>query len=488
MERCPSAGDDQRVFKAISTNGETMSALPKLAFRAILLASALLLAAAAAGGPPRLAPYHQPPWLITGRTAVSLAYALLPRGATGTVYVRTDRQSRFTPLALRPGPYCPGDPADAAAMRKDKVCGRALVARVASRFTTGSRLYYYAIIRAGGQSVTVPSGGATRPQRVWVVRRFVDVRLGRHRFGQLRSPGAVVARATANRVGVTCCADPPGGDGPSSLDVAGDGSVWVLDRLNHRLLVWRRGVAGRPARTIRLPHNLSVSDFALGRDGRIYARAGDTADRSDGPKSHVYAFTATGRVRWRAPQPAGIPTAQLQIGADGRLYAALACGGNCAPFGGGDSWVPLTTAAGRPLSAADRARGATPFEPLHSGLRLVSEVSYTVARFALVDREGRVVHAWRVTSRTRLGAIRAAPALVGSTLVVPIDVSAGARWEQVILQLSERRGTSFSLAARTVLGENLVAPLRISADGRLYQLRAGQRTGASVAAYLLANR
>jgi hypothetical protein len=488
MERCASPYDHRRATKAISTNGETMSALPKLAVRGILLAPALLLAAAAAAGPPKLAPYHEPPWLVARGTAVSLAYALLPGGATGKVYVRADRRSAYTPLALRPGTHCPGDPADAAAMRKDKLCGTALVARIPSRFAAGSQLSYYAIIRAGGRSVTVPRGGAAAPQRIWVVSRFIDVRLGRHRFGRVRSPGAIVARATATRVGVTCCADPPGGDGPSSLDIASDGSVWVLDRLNHRLLVWRRGDAGRPARIVRLPRNLSVTDFALGRDGTIYAHASDTTDQGHGPKRHVYAFRSTGRVRWRAPEPAGIPTAQLQVGADGILYAGLACGASCAPFGGGASWIPLTTPGGRPLSAAGRARGARPFEPLGSGLRLVTEVSYTVARFALVDREGRIVRAWRVTSRTRLGAIRAAPALLGSTVVVPIDVSAGARWEQLILQLSQTGGTSFSLAARTLLGANVVAPLRISADGRLYQLRADRRTGASVAVYALAKR
>src|SRR5439155_9420306 len=88
--------------------------------------------------------------------------------------------------------------------------------------------------------------------------------------------------------------------------------------------------------------------------------------------------TPTGRIRWQAPATAGIGTAQLQIGPDRRLYAAQACGGSCAPFGGHTSWTPLTTRPGRPLSLHDRRSEASPFEPLSGGLRLVSQLSYSV--------------------------------------------------------------------------------------------------------------
>jgi hypothetical protein len=36
--------------------------------------------------------------------------------------------------------------------------------------------------------------------------------------------------------------------GPWSFDVARDGSIWLLDEVKHRLLVWRRGRPGRPGR------------------------------------------------------------------------------------------------------------------------------------------------------------------------------------------------------------------------------------------------
>ena len=462
--------------------------------RMIAVAAALpaLSAAAtvgpAAAAPARLAPYHEPPWLVARGRSVTLAYALLGGSVRGTLYVRNDLQRGFTRLRLMRGPYCPGDPADARAMQRDKVCGEALLARVPGKLVTGSKLFYYAVLRdpSSGRSTTVPSGGARRPQRVWVVDRLLPVPLGIHRFGHVRAPDAIVAHAGPTSVGLTCCSDPPGGDGPSSFDVGADGSISVLDRLNHRLLVWGR--EARAPRSVRLPRNLDVTDFALGRDGTIYARAGDTAALGRGSKDHLYALTPTGRVRWQAATTTGIVTGQLQIGPDGSLYSSQACGEGCAPFGGNLSWTPLTTPAGRPLSVRERRARTSPFQPLPGGLRLVTELSYSVARFALVNRADEVVRAWRVTSRTRLvPTMRAAPALVGGDLVVALDVSAGQRAEQMILRLGKTGGTPrrFALEARPVLGEDLFAPLRIGPGGSLYQLRTGLKTGASVARYSL---
>src|SRR5207245_4544999 len=199
-------------------------------------------------------------------------------------------------------------------------------------------------------------------------------------------------------------------------------------------------------------------------DGTSFARASDTADLSRAKdKSHLYALTPAGRVRWQAATPPGVRAAQLQIGPDGAVYSAQACGESCAPFGGFDySWTPLTSSSGRPLSLAERSRRTSPFEPLPAGLRLVTELSYSVGRFALVNQSDQVVRAWRVTSRGKLGGLRAAPALVGGDLVVSLDISNGPRWEQQILRLSStgRTRQRFALDAHPVLGGNLIAPLR----------------------------
>jgi hypothetical protein len=424
--------------------------------------------------------YHEPPFLLARGQAVTLAYALLPGSAGGTLFVRSSEHQAYTRLPLRHGTYCPGDPADAAAMRRDKVCGDALMARVPGTLVSGSKLLYYALLRdpASRRSVTVPAGGARSPQRVWVVDRFRSVQLGLHSFGHVSAPDAVVARTGPAGVGLACCADPPGGDGPSSFDVARDGSVWMLDRLNHRLLVWRAGDPSLPPRAVTLPDALWLTDFTLGRDGTIYARSAD----------HLYALTSSGHVRWTAPKTAGIALSQLQLGPDGRLYALQACGLSCAPFGGHVSWVPLTTPAGRPLSVRERNRATSPFEPLPGGLRLVTQLSYTRARFALIDHADQVVRAWSVTSRTRMSSLAAAPTLVAGDLVLPLEVSARQHWEKLVVRIGPdgRVRTRATVADRPLLGEvNLFAPLRISPGGKLYQLRTSLQAGASVARYAL---
>src|SRR4029453_5890910 len=101
------------------------------------------------------------------------------------------------------------------------------------------------------------------------------VALGSHRFGHLRPPDAIVARAGPREVGFF--APPPGQDGLAlgtpSVDGPRDGSVWLLDRVNRRLLAWQPGRPTRPARSVRLPQDPleRVADVAGAADGTIYA-------------------------------------------------------------------------------------------------------------------------------------------------------------------------------------------------------------------------
>ena len=85
--------------------------------------------------------------------------------------------------------------------------------------------------------------------------KWIPVQLGTHRFGRLATPDAVVARAGPKDVAFakpgTCgCGDTPG---PVSFDVARNGSIWLFDVLNNRLLVWQRGRPDAPPRSIPLP-------------------------------------------------------------------------------------------------------------------------------------------------------------------------------------------------------------------------------------------
>jgi hypothetical protein len=424
--------------------------------------------------------YHQPPWVLTQGEPVTLAYGFVDRGIA--VYARNNLEQRYTRVPL---------------VRARDSSGL-WVARVPGSLVRGSSLFYYAVLRdpGSGRSVTIPARGASGPQRVWIVDPSTLVPLGTHTFGRLATPDAIVAHAGPNAVGFACCADPPGGDGPSSFDVARNGSIWLLDKLGRRLLVWSAGHPKRLTRTIplRLPRDLGLRDFALGADGTIYV---------DGSDGHLYALTAGGEIRWSEPMSGGGP---LRVGPDGVLYARRACGVSCAPFGGNEApaSVPLTTPAGAPLPPGDQIRGTSPFQSLPGGLRLVTwALSHWSSaakdleptgevRFALVDRADRVVRAWRVTSETRLTLSRLAPALVGRDLVVSFDVSQQTNstfsWERFVLRLGHSGATrQVALDSRSVFGaENLDStPLRIGTDGRLYQLRSDRKSGVSVARYSL---
>src|SRR6266513_3164857 len=317
--------------------------------------------------------------------------------------------------------------------------------------------------------------------------KWVSVPLGTHQFGHLRSPDAVVARAGLNEVGFKknghgCgCTDGPAG--PVSFDVARNGSIWMFDVLNHRLLVWQPGKPAHPARTNKLK-DLDVRDFALGRDGTIYLNAVYAEPPAGDSGANLWALSPNGHLRWRAKAKLGNT---LRVGSNGVLYSI----GGARNDG---AWTPLTTAAGRPLSLAAQRQQTRRFEPLGGGMHLIAtQLGVHEVHFALVDHAGKVVRAWRVTSRTQMTLTPSAltPSLVGVELVVQLDVTpqTGRLSEHLILRLGQS-GVSkrFSLDANAVCcydGTGASTLLRVASDGRLYQLRTDPKTGARVARYSL---
>src|SRR4051812_10106342 len=265
--------------------------------------------------------------------------------------------------------------------------------------------------------------------------KWVSIDLGEHRFGQLRTPDRIVARAGPSEIGFAkpggrCgCGDGP--RGPMLFDVAPSGSVWLLDILNHRLLVWQPGHPAGAARTVPLK-GLDVRDFVLGRDGTVYLYAVYAEPPPGDSGANLWALKPSGQVLWRAH---ALMRNALRIGAGGVLYSVGVAGST--------GWTPLTTTAGRPLSIAKQRSRSTRSEPLGRGLHVVaSQVSSHEVHFALVDRTGRVVRAWRIESRTHvaLGGRVLTPALKGDDLIVAVDVSrrAGAAilWEHQIVRLT----------------------------------------------------
>jgi hypothetical protein len=314
--------------------------------------------------------------------------------------------------------------------------------------------------------------------------KWVSVSLGTHQFGHLRTPDAIVAHAGPTEVGFkkggTGCGCMDGPAGPVLFDVARNGSIWLLDVLNHRLLVWRPGQPAHP-RSIKLK-GLDVRDFALGRDGTVYLYAVYAKPPAGDSGANLWALSASGKRLWRAHALMGNA---LRIGPNGVLYSV--------GVKRVSAWTPLTTSAGRPLAVAQQRLRTTQFQPLAGGMHLMAnQLSPLEVHFALVDRVGKVVRAWRVTGRTRLALTPGVltPALVGGDLVVQIDLSrtAGNLTEHMILRLghSGTSGKSFSLAGKTVCcydETGASTPLRVALDDRLYQLRTDPKTGVRIARY-----
>jgi hypothetical protein len=112
----------------------------------------------------------------------------------------------------------------------------------------------------------------------------LPVSLGTHRFGQLATPEAIVAKASPDQVGWWVV--PPGADGvsfgPWSFDVAPDRSIWLLDEVNHRLLRWQAGRPSGPVRAVRVADLPNLADFAVAGDGTIYVSYADRTQRVAG--------------------------------------------------------------------------------------------------------------------------------------------------------------------------------------------------------------
>ena len=353
-----------------------------------------------------------------------------------------------------------------------------LSAVVPSRVVSGHRLLYHVVVQdpVSGRSVEVA------PDSAWVLEKPFVVRLGVHRFGRTRAPEAVVARAGPSQVGFRTQGDVAG---PQTFVVGRDRSIWLLDGLKQRLLVWRAGRPGVIPRTVRLPHFSPDTDFALGPRGTLYDAWWDASVPPG--VLRLNRLTGAGKVLWQSTLASDVTNTLLRAGPFGSLGFVV---GRAGSLGAERGWTPAVTQGGRPLSlAVQRRRDGWPFQPLRNGdLRLLAVLRPpNEMRFALVDRIDRVVRAWRILSGTRIAPNATTPELVGNDLVVVLDVTArikGAfRWEYLVLRLGPT-GTRFSLR-RTIYGDNLLADVRVGPDGRIYQLGSSPATGARIERFAL---
>jgi hypothetical protein len=430
--------------------------------------------------------------LVPGDQA-EVKYVIQTQGVvkpTGTVYVRRDGQSAFTALQLKLG--------------VDITNGRhpSLHLVLPASFLRGQRLFYYARLQdpASGASITIPAKGAGAPQTSWIMYRPTVVRLGAYRFGHPEAAQAVVARAAAKNVGW----DLPSQKGPQTFLVGRDRSVWLEDTWKHRMLVWQAGKPNKPVRTVPLPtegrNDNSFEDVAFGPKGTLYV----SRIQSAVPGFQVFRIDAkTGGVLWKSSSsPLLSPTLPLsgmplRVGVDGTLYTyvspqsfeALDVTGT--PSYG---WMPLANPAGKPVPPAQQFnRIVWGYEPASAGRRFIAEFHVPLharympreQRFAVVNRYGRLLHSWRITSKTAMGRLGLEPQLLNGSVVADLTRSRPGTLEHFFVRLDAKGLDAKASIPFRIWGDYHVTDVRIGPDGKIYALATSPKTGIVIRRYVL---
>jgi hypothetical protein len=391
-----------------------------------------LTSVSAASGPTPAAPgvdaVHIPPVLTRAGEPVTLRYAIVcaprdegePCDGSGSVFVRTGEGGAFQQLTLERG--------------EDSSDGRYFVDLPREIASSREGFSYYAILRDGanGTTVTVPAGGSAAPQRSVPLRDAAEVALGPHVFGRDRAPDErVVEAAWGSEVGEAGLAGSRGLGfvGPSSFDVAADGSVAVLDQVNRRVEHWSRmGV-----KSTSLEVSGGLADFALEPGGVM-----DVLEPPNrvSPAPILRSFRGDGTLRW------------AQRLSD-RTWAKLAAGptGPVVQQQPSEQWLPVAE-HGAALDRATQAGRGRPGRPFANGREVVVErVGSGELRLAELAGDA-LVRGWRILSATPLGEVQLAEPL-GNRLVVVMKTYTDDRSEYLVLVL-DRSGIVNSFAVESL--------------------------------------
>jgi hypothetical protein len=279
---------------------------------------------------------------------------------------------------------------------------------------------YYAVLRndATGATVTIPAGGETAPQRSFPLRAASEVALGRHTFGRGRAPDErIVAAPWGGGVGEAGLGGSRdlGFSGPSSFDVAPDGTVAVLDQVNARVERWsHRGV-----RATDVEVSGGLADFALEPGGTMDVL--EPPSRAN-PAPVLRSFREDGSERW---------TQRLSD----RTWAKLSVGpaGPTVQQQPSEQWLPVAE-HGVALGRSAQAGRGRPGRPFTNGREVVVE-RVGAGELRLAELESNVMErSWRITSGTALGEVQLAEPS-GSRVVVVTKTYTDDRSEYVVLVL-----------------------------------------------------
>jgi hypothetical protein len=391
-----------------------------------------LSSVSAAGGPlpaaAGLDAVHVPPVLTRTGEPVTLRYALIcapsddgePCDGAGSVYVREGQSGGFQELTLKRG--------------ADSSEGRYFVDLPPEIASSRAGFSYYATLRdrASGASITVPAGGAAAPQRSVPLRNAVEIALGPHVFGRDRAPDAqVVAAAWGSGVGEAGLAGSRelGFVGPSSFDVAADGTVAVLDQVNGRVERWTR--AGVKSTNVGVSGGLA--DFALEPGGVLDVLEPPSRDT---PAPVLRSFRGDGTPRW-AQRLSDRTWAKLEAGPTGPIVQQQPS----------EQWLPVAE-HGAALDRAEQAGDGRPGRPFAGGREVVVE-RVAVGELRLAELAGdAAVRSWRITSTTPLGEVQLAEPH-GNHLVVVMKTYTEARSEYRVFVL-DRSGLVNSFAVESL--------------------------------------
>jgi len=378
--------------------------------------------------PPLLEATHLPPLLTARGEPVELRYDVFCGAgdeeaasraecdASGTAFVRAGDAGRFEQIPLR---------VDASASE-----GRYVAAVPSAIAQSPDGFSYYATFRDGSSGVEIssPPGAGDAPERSLPLGRSVDVHLGRHVFGRIREPDAVVVRAAwgdgPDQVGLEQGRNltPIGG---SSFDVDRAGNVTVLDETHKRLLRFaeRDGVTSRTPLAV----DGTIADMAVADDGKIYV----LDSSSPSPKPLLRAFEPDGSALGSVESAER--AAQVRLGPAGPVLLQEPS----------DQWMDAA-AGGRLLAPDSQRKSGRSGRPLPGGGDVVVLRRGNEIRVATVSGH-RVVRSWRVTSETPIAEVQLAEPR-GAGLVLVARVYTDDQDEFVVLVLDAKRLVrSFSL-------------------------------------------